>query len=143
MVHPKALETALALVLLVGCAQLSGSPTTAEPRTAAPATATPLPTATDARAAECGAGALAPVLGTFAVAHAKEVLVHIPMMGIAPELDGSDAPAYVVLFDGPVPLPYTGGPPAPSGPPTGVVCVVIGDDRPIYFVNVDVTGWHG
>jgi hypothetical protein len=80
-------------------------------------------------------------LGMLAVAHASEVRQHIPNMAKAPELD-SDAPAFVVLFDGPVPLPFTGAPPGPSGLPTGVVCVVVEGER-IYYVNVDTSGWHG
>lgn len=63
------------------------------------------------------------------------------MMGISPELD-VDSPAFVVLFDGPVPLPFSGGPPGPSGPATGVVCVVV-EGQSTYYVNVDTTGWHG
>ena len=77
----------------------------------------------------------------FAVTHASEVREHIPNMLKSPELDDSNDPALVVLFDGPVDLPYTGGPPGPAEPPTGVVCVVVGSDR-FFYVNVDTTGWH-
>jgi hypothetical protein len=77
----------------------------------------------------------------FTVDHASQVRTHIPKMLISPEIDNSEAPALVVLFDGPVDLPYTGGPPGPSGPPTGVVCVALPDDQ-FFYTDVDITGWY-
>lgn len=141
-----ALEATLPLLMLVACSQLGGAPSTPTP--APTTTSTPAPTVAgplDPRAAECfvtPAGSIAPILGMFAVDHASQVREHIPKMGISPELDESQESAFVVLFDGPVDLPFTGAPPGPSGPASGVVCVVVGD-QPNLYVNVDTTGWHG
>lgn len=96
-----ALEATLPLLMLVACSQLGGAPSTPTP--APTTTSTPAPTVAgplDPRAAECfvtTAGSIAPILG------------------ISPELDESQEPAFVVLFDGPVDLPFTGAPPGPVG----------------------------
>ena len=94
----------------------------------------------DPRAKSCGADTWS-VLGTFEVAQANQVRAHIPRMGAAPELDISSAPAYVVLFRGPIELP-TSHFVKPAMPPSysGVICVFV-NSVPEYYTDVDTTGW--
>jgi hypothetical protein len=133
-------------VALTGCATFgSATPSPTATRTSTPSAKTAQPTASvDPRAELCGAGTLGPVLGMFAVDHASEIRTHIPNMLKSPELDDSEAPAFVVMFDGPVHLPVVGGPGSGTPPPAGyagVVCVAL-DLQPILYTNVDTTGWQ-
>jgi hypothetical protein len=131
------------MMLVVGCAAPAASPTPTSSPTPTPSAPLATPT-TDPRAELCGAGTLGPVLGQFAVDRASEVRAHIPRMGTAPELDQSDQPAYVVIFDGPVVLAVGGGPGRATEPPggySGVVCVAL-DVQPIFYTDVDTAGWR-
>jgi hypothetical protein len=93
-----------------------------------------------------GDGRVGPLLGMFAVDHASQVRAHIPRMGISPELDTSDAPAFAVQVDGQIPankMPMMLGAPGAQPPSVyvGVMCVVAGSD-PTWYTGVDTTGWH-
>lgn len=101
-----------------------------------------LPTPQDHRASVCVMSAATPVLGTFEVAHADEVRTHLPRMVPTPELDNSTAPAFVVMFSGPVELPssdFVGGA-RPTNALNGVICIVA-NGVPEYYAGVDTRGW--
>jgi hypothetical protein len=99
---------------------------------------------------------LCPVNGqvatAFALEHARDFRQAIPgMTGRTPELESSDAPAYVVIYSGPVEVAAFGGPghdargqiktaPEPRRY-VGVVCVVLGD-IPIVYSDIDTAGAH-
>ena len=87
----------------------------------------------DPRFAACG-GATAPVIAAFPMAAARDFHVHLPHMGISPELDVA-APAFVVVFagmwpgsdGGAAPPPGTTWPPRSLAPETHDICIWVGD----------------
>jgi len=86
--------------------------------------------------------------------HARDYAKHLPHLGISPEFE-SDAPAYVVVFEGNVEIAGVGAPlpidaagntiPQPEGAANGirgiadVICIVV-DGEPNYYGPVDKTG---
>jgi hypothetical protein len=89
---------------------------------------------TDPRFAACG-GATTTVIAAFPMAAAREYHVHLPQMGLSPELDVA-SPAFVVVFAGMWPGPDGGGaapPPGTTWPPRSLapgthdVCIWVGD----------------
>jgi hypothetical protein len=96
----------------------------------------------DPRLAKCG-GTHHPVRAAFALVHASDFAAHFPRAGDMPELAANPAPAFVVVFDGPVVLPYvgfdTGGPPREIVPDNNVVCVFVDNDQ-TWYTNVNLTG---
>lgn len=101
----------------------------------------------DARLAECPIGGPdIKVLTTFELAHARDFWTRFPNAGTAPEME-SDAPTFVVVFDGPVTLPGLGFPlPGDNGVSVrrveyeNVVCVVT-DGHGTVYANVDLRGF--
>ena len=87
----------------------------------------------DPRFAACG-GATAPVIAAFPMAAARDFHVHLPHMGISPELDVA-TPAFVVVFagmwpgsdGGAAPPPGTTWPPRSLAPETHDICIWVGD----------------
>jgi hypothetical protein len=87
----------------------------------------------DPRFAACGGGT-APVIAAFPMAAARDFHVHLPQMGISPELD-VPTPAFVVVFAGMWPGPDGGAAPSPGttwpprslAPGTHDLCIWVGD----------------
>jgi hypothetical protein len=87
------------------------------------------------------------------MAHARDYRLHLPAMGLSPELD-VDASALVVVYRGIQPFAMAGAPAAegqtPMPPRSSVapgrrdLCVLIGDDAatagPTIYTDVDITG---
>jgi hypothetical protein len=140
-------------VVLIGVLALSWSTITRAPAGVMPPD--PAAFAGDPRLSRCVGGGPAP-LAAFEMAHASDYRLHLPAMGLSPELDRAD-PAFVVVL-GPGGTPAGGGGPgvgggwhpsdSPStetpGPNVRDLCVLVGDeastaDRTIY-TNVDTTG---
>ena len=88
-------------------------------------------------ASGCGGGPGTPnrISTAFALDHARDIWLHVPRFGIAPELE-TDAPAVVVVMPGPVMIPTTGH---GNGRANNAVCVKIGGVPNIY-TDVDMTG---
>ena len=88
----------------------------------------------------CG-GPVGNVRVAFDLDHARDLWAHIPGFLGAPELE-VDAPAQVVVYDGPVQVDGPGRPRLPNssaGPRkvSNVVCVAIAGE-PTYYVSVDL-----
>ena len=77
---------------------------------------------------------------SFTISHARDFQAHYPYALKTPELE-TDGPAYVVDFEGPVNVRFTGNPRAQPrrGPYTNVVCV-FADGVPNWYYDVDKTG---
>ena len=97
------------------------------------------------------AGDLANVRAAFAIAAARDYAQHIPLMGRAPELETSNAPAFVVVFDTTWPGGVAIAPPAekhledrPSlEPGLHDVCIWVGapgSGGPTVYGGVNTTG---
>lgn len=82
------------------------------------------------------------MLVAFEMEHASDFQRHFPRAGRAPELEQDARPAFVLVFDGPVELPTTGGPRfGVRLPLTGVVCVLVGD-TPNFYSGIDLNGFR-
>ena len=92
------------------------------------------------------------VTNAFALEHAGDFRRAIPRMtGRTPELEGNDAPAFVVIYSGSVEIAAFGGPDHDAGGQVkdtpqprlyeGVVCVVVGN-TPIVYSDIDTGGAH-
>jgi hypothetical protein len=109
----------------------------------------------DPRLARCVSGGPEP-LAAFEMAHASDYRLHLPAMGLSPELDRSD-PAFVVVFAPGTPLggagagggggglSVTASPSAQSpGPNVHDVCILVGTDPAtadrLVYTSVDTTG---
>jgi hypothetical protein len=95
-----------------------------------PVTTQPSPVSTGGRS--CPGYGSATVLGEFTMPHAYSYRDYLPKMGITPELDRDPAPAYIVVFEGPVST-Y-------SGVESNVVCVVQGDGTVNEYSDVSHEG---
>jgi hypothetical protein len=104
---------------------------------------------TDPRFAACS-GPTGPVIAAFPMAAARDYHVHLPQMGISPELD-VDTPAFVVVFAGMWPGPDGGAAPPPGStwPPRSLapgahdVCIWVGDattGSPNVYEDVSTAG---
>ena len=100
---------------------------------------------TDPRLGDC-AGPPGKVGVAFDLVQARDLWQHIPGFLKAPELE-VDAPAHVVVYDGPVTLAVSAGSLTRPGAGPGdfvdrdyenVVCVAIGGD-PTYYSSVDLS----
>jgi hypothetical protein len=106
----------------------------------------------DPRLARCGATPES-ALAVFEMTHARDYRLHLPAMGLSPELD-VDSPAFVVVYRAMQPFGMAGAP-APDGrsatPPRSTVtpgrrdvCVLVGADGATseqnIYADVDVTG---
>lgn len=130
------LRWSVALLLVAGCV-------------APGAAASPGPSQADPRFGACLGNAGA-VIAAFPMAAASDYHVHLPQMGISPELDTS-MPAFVVVFAGFWPGPVSGAAPPPGttwpprslAPGTHDVCIWVGDATTgvlNVYDNVDTTG---
>lgn len=91
-----------------------------------------------------------PVLASFEIPQARAYTQYIPRMLRSPELE-TEAPAYVVLFDGPARLLVAGSVPREGSTEAeivstdeyfdGVVCVVV-DGQATVYIDVDITSWR-
>lgn len=113
------------------------------------ATASPVPIppdpaafAGDPRLARCGA-TVQTAVAVFEMSHARDYRLHLPAMGLAPELDVG-APGFVVVFRDMQPFAVVGAPP-PAGqtwPPRSLapghhdLCVLVGSDAASAEMNV-------
>jgi len=104
---------------------------------------------TDPRFAACN-GLAAPVIAAFPMAAARDYHIHLPQMGLSPELDVA-TPAFVVVFDGIWPGPDGGAapPPGTTWPPRSLaagthdVCIWVGDvstGSPNVYEDVSTSG---
>lgn len=135
---------AAAVVLALGLAAIAVAPHSSGPgRGPGPLPPDPAAFAGDSRLARCGA-TVENALGIFEMAHARDYRLHLPAMGLSPELD-VDAPAFVVVYrdrqpfgvSGAAPPPGQTWPPAPSlAPGHHDVCVLVGSDPSTAEVNV-------
>jgi hypothetical protein len=147
------LAAAATAVVAVAVLALSWSTAVRPPAGAVPPD--PAAFAGDPRLSRCVAGGPAP-LAAFEMAHASDYRLHLPAMGLSPELDRADPAFVVVLAPGGTPVgggaPGVGGGWHPSdspstqtpGPNVHDLCVLVGADastadRTIY-ANVDTTG---
>lgn len=154
--RPSALAAA-GLILALGMAALVVGPRlgvgTNQP--SVPVPPDPAAFAGDPRLDLCGA-TVSSALAVFEMDHARDYRLHLPAMGLSPELDVDD-PAFVLVYR--APFPFAGGAPAPQSGASQVadstpvptmapghhdVCVVVGTapsiaDRIIY-ADVDTAG---
>ena len=135
---------AAAVVLALGLAAIAVVPHSSGPARG-PGRLPPDPAAfaRDPRLARCGA-TIANALDIFEMAHARDYHLHLPAMGLSPELD-VDARAFVVVYrdrqpfgvSGAAPPPGQTWPPAPSlAPGHHDVCVLVGSDPSTAEMNV-------
>jgi hypothetical protein len=116
------------------------------PSAASPVPPDPAAFAGDPRLARCVASVLT-ALDVFEMAHARDYRLYLPAMLLAPELDVDD-PAFVVVYRGQNPVPYTGpsgvGPRPSLAPGHHDMCVLVGPDAVTAVLNnyddVDTTG---
>lgn len=138
--------------VVIGVLAFSWSPITRPPAAATPPD--PAAFAGDPRLSRCVGGGPAP-LAAFEMAHASDYRLHLPAMGLSPELDQADPAFVVVLAPGGTPggaAPGVGGGWHPSaspstetpGPNIHDLCVLVGADAstadPTFYTNVDTTG---
>lgn len=151
---------AAALLLLAGCVQsgFAGSsqaatngPAAAPQATSAPADANPVSLSSPSQQAAQGIAACAvtqykaQIKGMAILAHARELPEFVPLTGREPEIQ-SDAPVFVVQFQGTVRLPLRGGPGSAAYTDIdGPTCVVYGGDATWYLTGpwVDSNGSKG
>lgn len=145
---------AAATAVVVVCVLALSLPALVRPPTGA-VPPDPAAFAGDPRLSRCVAGGPAP-LAAFEMTHASDYRVHLPAMGLSPELDVPD-PAFVVVLGAGAQLGIGGAPGAgggwhpsdsPSsetpGPNVHDLCVLVGADAGtadrIVYANVDTTG---
>jgi hypothetical protein len=151
--RPPALAAAAAVAIAVGLAAFALMPRTGSVSASPSVPVPPDPAAftDDPRLAQCGASVDA-ALYAFEMAQARDYWLHLPAMGLSPELD-VDAPGFVVIYRSIQPFGVTGAP-APDGQPREArttvapgrhdLCVLIGAnvataERNIYS-DVDISG---
>ncbi|HEX2756282.1 MAG TPA: hypothetical protein VHM48_12510 [Candidatus Limnocylindrales bacterium] len=146
------LAVAAAVIVAIGLAAFALVPrqssVTSQP--SSPVPPDPAAFAGDARLARCGAS-VDTALDVFEMGRARDYRLHLPAMGLSPELD-VDTPGFVVVFRDMQPFAVLGAPP-PAGqtwPPRSLapghhdVCILVGADPATAELNiyddVDITG---
>lgn len=148
------LAAAAAVIVALGLAAFALAPragnVAAQP--SAPVPPDPAAFVGDARLARCGATPES-ALAVFEMTHARDYRLHLPSMGLSPELD-INSPGFVVVYRAMQPFGISGAP-APDGfspaPPRGSVtpgrhdlCVLVGADAATaeqnIYADVDIAG---
>ena len=151
---PIAAAAAVILALGLGALALAPrfGPAMASPSASVPVPPDPAAFAGDPRLTRCGATPET-AIDAFEMRHARDYRLHLPAMGLSPELD-VDGPAFVVVYRGVQPFATTGGagasgatpapPRATPEPGTHDVCVLMGPDPATaelnVYENVDISG---
>ncbi len=100
----------------------------------------------DTRVSACGQGPRENVRAVFDLPRVSDVWQRIPNFGKAPELEGNDAPASVVVFDGPIEVRFPGranldgSASQPNETVANIVCVVVGG-VPTYYADIDLSAF--
>ena len=101
----------------------------------------------DARVSTCGQAPSGNVQAIFELSRAGDIWQRIPAFGKAPELEGNESPAAVVVFAGPIEVRYPGRADT-DGATTGatetvqnIVCVIVGG-VPTYYADIDLANSH-
>jgi hypothetical protein len=147
--QPTRLAAAAAVIVALGLAVFAFVPR--QGSISAPAAAVPPNPAAfagDPRLARCGA-TVETAIDVFEMAHARDYRLHLPAMGLSPELD-VDSPGFVVVYRDMQRFPVLGALGGPSEPPRSLapgdhdVCVLVGADPASaelnVYTDVDITG---
>jgi hypothetical protein len=149
--QPAHLAVAAAVIVALGLAAFTLIPrqsSISATASAPPVAPDPAAFAGDPRLARCGA-TVATAIDVFEMTHARDYRLHLPAMGLSPELD-VDTPGFVVVYRDMHPGPEFGAFGGPSQPPRSLppghhdICVLVGTDPQTAELNVyddvDVTG---
>jgi len=141
--QPTGVAAAAAVIVALGLAAFALVPRSGSiSAPTAPVPPDPAAFAGDPRLGRCGAS-VETALDAFEMVRARDYRLHLPAMGLSPELD-VDAPGFVVVFRALHPFPVLGAPASPgqTRPPRSLapdrhdVCVLVGGDPATAEVNV-------
>jgi len=141
--QPTGVAAAAAVIVALGLAAFALVPRSGSiSAPTAPVPPDPAAFAGDPRLGRCGAS-VETALDVFEMVHARDYRLHLPAMGLSPELD-VDAPGFVVVFRALHPFPVLGAPASPgqTRPPRSLapdrhdVCVLVGGDPATTEVNI-------